>query len=226
MPHDSADRGSDTRTLAERRRAQLVKAAITVFSRVGFHDATVKQITDTAGVSAGLAYHYVADKHDLLFLALMHIVETNRREIPLAIETVTDPLQRLSRAIEAYTQVIAANRDAVLLTYRETKSLRVADIAAIKQMEIDTNSLIEDCVAQCVAAGYLVVPQPELLVLRIITAAHTWALKHWRLRSLVTLEQYMDSSIHACWQPLLTPRGRRHWRKLQGMLVADHAHSP
>lgn len=226
MSHVSSKRPAENRQLALQRRSQLVKAAITVFSRVGFHRATVKQIADTAGVSAGLAYNYVTDKHDLLFLALMHIVETNRREIPLATDRLTHPLLRLTRSIEAYTHVIAANREAVLLTYRETKSLRANDIETIKKMELDTNALIADCVDQCVAAGYLAASHTEVLVFRIITAAHAWALKHWRLRSIVTLEQYIEHSIHACWRPLLTPKGRQHCRRSVASAAVIHAQKP
>ncbi|MEP7246867.1 MAG: TetR/AcrR family transcriptional regulator [Gammaproteobacteria bacterium] len=211
---DNARDSNNNSARAVTRRAQLVKAAITVFSRVGFHEATVRQITDTAGVSAGLAYQYVADKHDLLFLALRHIVETNRREIPSAIGSSPDALLRLIRAIEAYTHVIAANREAVLLTYRETKSLRPDDVESIKKMELDTNALIAACVEECVAAGFLASHHTELLVFRIITAAHAWALKNWRLRAIVSLEEYIEQSIHACWRPLLTAKGRKRQRQL------------
>ena len=206
---------ADPRRNAAARRAQLVSAAITVFSRVGFHRATVKEITSTAGMSAGLPYQYVQDKHDLLFLALQHIVEANRRELPSAIASSSEPLLRLARAIDAYTRVIALNRRAVLLTYRETKSLRQEDAEAIKRMELETNALIATCVEQCVRSGVLRPHHTELLVFRIIVAAHAWALKNWRLRSIVTLDQYIEQCIHACWYPLLTPRGRRRWQRLR-----------
>lgn len=204
----------DTARLALQRRAQLVQAAINVFSRVGFHEATVKAVTDNAGVSAGLAYQYVRDKHDLLFLALMHIVDTNRREIPSALANIRHPLRRLARSVEAYTQIVASNRSAVLLTYRETKSLRPADVDTIKQMELGTNALIAACIEGCVRGGYLCETHIELLVFRIITAAHAWALKNWRLRSIVTLDQYIEHSIHSCWRPLLSAKGRREYRRI------------
>lgn len=209
----------NTKPRAVTRRAQLVQAAITVFSRMGYHEATVRHIANTAGVSVGLAYQYVEDKHDLLFLALQHIVETNRREIPSAIESSADALVRLIRSVDAYTRVIAANQDAVLLTYRESKSLRPSDLEAIKKMELETNALIATCVDECIADGYLKPGHTELLVFRIITAAHAWALKYWRLRFIVTLDEYVEQSIHACWQPLLTAKGRRRHRQLMSPIA-------
>lgn len=201
--------------LISKRRTQLVQAAITLFSRVGFHTATVKEIADEAGFSAGLVYQYVSDKQDILFLALIHIVTRNKEEIPAALEGVTDPLVRLHAAIDAYTRVIDANKQAVLLTYRETKSLKPDYVEQMKQMEVETNGLIEQCVRECIDAGHLSPANVELLVYRIIIAAHGWALKHWRLSKIVSLDEYLHQAIHACWEPLLLPKGKRHYKKLQ-----------
>src|SRR3546814_2621744 len=87
----------DESALVTRRRAQLVKAAIKLFSRMGYHAATVKDIADEAGVSAGLMYQYVSDKQDLLFLALQHIVQRNKEEMPSALQGITDPDRKSTR---------------------------------------------------------------------------------------------------------------------------------
>ncbi|MEO8751840.1 MAG: TetR/AcrR family transcriptional regulator [Casimicrobiaceae bacterium] len=200
--------------LVVRRRKQLVDAAIGLFSRVGFYVATVKDVAEAAGVSAGLVYQYVSDKQDLLFLCLVDIVERNRSEIPAAMQGETDPLSRLSAAIEAYTRVIATNRKAVLLTYRETKSLKPEYVEHLKTMELETNALLAACVSDCVKAGLLVSHQTELLVYQIITGAHFWALKYWRLRSITSLDQYIEHSIHSCWVALLTPAGRKRYLQM------------
>lgn len=197
-----------------KRRQQLALASIALFSRLGFHTATVKDIAEQAGVSAGLIYQYVSDKQDLLFLALLHITQRNKEEIPAALKGLQDPLLRLHAAIEAYTHVIAANGQAVLLTYRETKSLKREYVEQLKQLELDTNYLIEQCVQECIDAGYLASTNVELLVYRIIVAAHAWAFKHWRLSKITTLRQYLDEAIHACWRPLLLPKGQRRFNKL------------
>lgn len=208
MPHSV-----DDSSLVTRRRAQLVKAAIKLFSRMGYHAATVKDIAQEAGVSAGLMYQYVPDKQDLLFLALQHIVQRNKEEVPSALLGVEDPIARLYRAIDAYTRVMAANQQAVLLTYRETKSLKPEYIEQMKQLELDTNRLIEACATDCIRAGYLAPTNVELLVYRIIIAAHAWPLKHWRLRRIVTLDESLDQAIHAAWKDLLLPRGGSRYER-------------
>lgn len=192
-----------------KRRQQLALASIALFSRLGYHSATVKDIAEEAGVSPGLIYQYVSDKQDLLFLALLHITHQNKKEIPEAIKDLKDPFLRLNAAIEAYAHVIAANADAVMLTYRESKSLKREHIEQMKKLELDTNYLIEQCVQECIDAGLLHQTHVELLVYRIIIGTHAWDLKHWRLSKLMSLRQYLDGAVHPCWRHLLTPKGRR-----------------
>jgi TetR/AcrR family fatty acid metabolism transcriptional regulator len=53
------------RTTIDRRR-ELVRAAIRVFARKGFHAARVGDIAEEAGVAHGLLYHYFRSKEDVL----------------------------------------------------------------------------------------------------------------------------------------------------------------
>jgi TetR/AcrR family transcriptional regulator, fatty acid metabolism regulator protein len=48
------------------RRKELVRAAIRVFARKGFHAARVGDIAEEAGVAHGLLYHYFRSKEDVL----------------------------------------------------------------------------------------------------------------------------------------------------------------
>ena len=68
--------------LIERRRAQIVQAAVTLFARQGFYRTTVQEIAREASVSAGLIYHYARTKEDVLLLTLLHVLETYRAVAP------------------------------------------------------------------------------------------------------------------------------------------------
>jgi AcrR family transcriptional regulator len=57
----------DTKTLVkEDRRKQILSAALTVFSRKGYGEATLPDIAGEAGVAVGTIYHYYKSKRDLL----------------------------------------------------------------------------------------------------------------------------------------------------------------
>jgi AcrR family transcriptional regulator len=50
----------------EERRAQILRAALDVFSRKGFHGATIREIASVAGLAEGTIYLYFASKQELL----------------------------------------------------------------------------------------------------------------------------------------------------------------
>lgn len=206
--------------LVSKRRSQLIQASITCFSNIGYHSTTVKEIAKLAGVSPGLVYQYVPDKQDLLFIALRYIVQTNLQEIPAAVADLKDPLQKVHAAVEAYSRVIALNREAVVLTYRETKSLKPEYIQVMKQLELDTNALIVPWIDESIEAGFIRPCNTELLVYRIIMASHTWALKHWRLSKIIKLPEYLEQCVHACWIEQLTAKGQTHYKRLLAKLAA------
>jgi AcrR family transcriptional regulator len=54
-----------TDTKREKRRL-ILRAAITVFARTGYHTSRVSDVAKEAGVAYGLVYHYFGSKEDLL----------------------------------------------------------------------------------------------------------------------------------------------------------------
>jgi AcrR family transcriptional regulator len=200
--------------LINQRRAQFVKMAITLFCRKGYHVTTVKEIAQAAGVSPGLIYQYVTDKEDILFLALQFIVHTTKQVVPAGISKVDQPILKFVAAFKEYCQVMDENRHAVVLTYRETKSLTPEHREAIKNMELETNELIADCVKACISAGYFRMINVELFVYQAIMIAHTWALKHWRLHEVTTIEDYIRINLDNLLNSVLTKEGWRHYLML------------
>jgi len=61
-----ANRAKRKELITARRQEQILKAALAVFSRKGFGQATVADIAQEAGTSVGTIYNYYKDKHDLL----------------------------------------------------------------------------------------------------------------------------------------------------------------
>src|SRR3974390_2527417 len=67
--------------LVERRREQIVAAAIDLFSSQGYDRTTMLDIARKARISVGLIYQYAQTKEDVLFLSLMSVLDSYKREI-------------------------------------------------------------------------------------------------------------------------------------------------
>jgi AcrR family transcriptional regulator len=213
----------DRKLLAERW-AQIADAALACFERQGFHATTIKDIAGRAGFSNGLIYHYVANKQDVLVLVILEVFRSYRREIPRALIGITDPLERLRAAAVAYCKVVASRVEASLLAYQETKALDDKRQRLIKNMELETNELIADCVRACAEAGYLEAGlkagEIELATYRIVMMAHSWALKGWRFKEVVSFDRYVDDSLAFVMRGLLSASGRGHYEGKLGHSLA------
>jgi AcrR family transcriptional regulator len=212
--------------LVQRRRGQIIAAAVELFSHQGFYRTTIMDIARKAGVSAGLIYQYVTDKEDVLLLTLLSVLDSYKQEIPLALEGLTDPLERFFAAIAAYCRVVDQRREATVLAYRSTKSLPDDRRQLIKQHELDTNELIARCLRDCIEAGLFRPVKVDLATYQMVTFAHGWALKHWRLKELCGLEDYIAEGLDFFAHALLTPKGWRRYRKLEHFFDQTGARDP
>lgn len=216
--------------LVQRRRAQIIAAAVDLFARQGYYNTTILDVARKAGVSSGLIYQYVSDKEDVLLLALMSVLDLYRHEIPRALEGLHDPMERWFAAVRAYCRVVHEHRVATVLAYRSTKSLPPDRREAIKRSEIETNALIADCLREGVTAGLFRPVNVNVVTYQFVSFAHTWALKHWRLQDLCTLDEYVSSGLDFFAHALFTRAGWRHYRKLlasgAGVLGAPGAPPP
>ncbi len=206
-PGHVASQVTDSKLVGERR-GQILRAAVKLFSDEGYYTTTISQIAREAGVSTGLIYQYFGDKDDILFLSLKLVLETYEKEIPPRLEGIEHPVERLCMAMWAYCSIIDGLRQATILAYRSTKSLRADRRALVKADEIRTNQLLQVCLRACIAGGYMREVNEYLLVYQYVNFCHAWALKHWALRARFSLGKYVAEGIGLLVEPFLTETGR------------------
>jgi len=197
--------------LVQQRREQIVEAAIELFANHGFYRTTVQEVAQRAGMSTGSIYYYARTKEDVLLLALLSVLESYKREIPKALEGKVDPLARLTAALTAYARVIDERKSATLLSYRSTKALPPKQRAMIMDAERETNTLISDCIKDCLTAGLVREVNIEIATTVFVMMAHSWALKHWRLRDIVTLDEFIDGYFDIVFNGMFTTKGARRF---------------
>ena len=78
------------------KREQLLKAAVTLFSRKGFHGVGIDAISEKAGVTKKTLYHHFKSKEELILATLRYYDERFRNDFMKSVETrETDPVDRL-----------------------------------------------------------------------------------------------------------------------------------
>lgn len=95
--HGVAGRPSDTE-LQERRRREILLAAIDLFARKGFQRTEVQEIADAAGVAKGTVYRYFESKEALFLAAADLSMRELAESIDRVVDEIKDPVQRLRKA--------------------------------------------------------------------------------------------------------------------------------
>jgi AcrR family transcriptional regulator len=179
--------------LVQRRRRQIVDAAVELFLKNGFHKTTTRQIARAAGISIGLLYEYISTKEDILYL----VCEAIHAEMESA---VTDALTRaqegkgtLEVVIQEYFRVCHRMSDHILLIYQETQSLPSKWRKIVLANEIQITGLFTKVLADLAARGELPAMDAktlDLLAHNVSVLGHMWTFRRWFMGCHYTIEEY------------------------------------
>ncbi len=121
------------RDLVGERREQIIRAAIVVFRRKGFHESTTRDLAEEAGVTQSNIYNYVKSKGDILYLVCSHLVDIYLTCLDEVVEKHSDPHVRLVKAVESIISLMSEHKDELILLYNETHSLNGNDRILVLQ---------------------------------------------------------------------------------------------
>jgi AcrR family transcriptional regulator len=177
---------------ASSRRRQLLDAAVKVMGQKGFHQMSMQDLAAEANVSVGLIYKYFGGKEDLLLATIVRIQDAFRDQLAPVMEAAgKDAKAQLAAGIRRYIEIVDENLDAVVLTYRESRTLDAAGRAQIKELEIATAAPLRSAIEAGIADGTFHDVDVDLVVFDIMLLAHGWALKHWHFGPNYSLDDYI-----------------------------------
>ncbi len=101
------------------RREQILDGAARLFARHGYSDTDLQVLADELQLGKGTIYRYFASKHDLFLATVDRVMQRLREHIHEAATGVSDPLERVVRAIHAYLVFFDENPGSVELLIQE-----------------------------------------------------------------------------------------------------------
>ncbi|WP_047150747.1 TetR/AcrR family transcriptional regulator [Aneurinibacillus tyrosinisolvens] len=180
--------------LIEKRREQIIEAAVELFVSKGFHKTTTREISRASGFSIGTLYEYIESKEDVLYLVCDAIhQEVEKRLQQVLVEGVSGAVM-LRRAIEGFLRVMDEMQDRVLLIYQEIKSLPKEPMRYVLMKEEEITDFFEEILHRGRKDGSLNIDEQsvKLMAHNIMVLGQMWTFRRWSLRKHYTLEQFME----------------------------------
>jgi AcrR family transcriptional regulator len=181
--------------LVERRRRQIVAAALKLFVDKGFHKTTTRQIAKAAGFSIGSLYEYIASKEDVLYLVCSSIHSQVEEHISGALEEASEGRQTLALVLREYFMICHRMSDFILLIYQETGSLPSQWRQKVLENELRITGLFVDVLSKLAARGDL----PRLPERSLEIAAHNisvlglmWTFRRWFFGRHYRIEDFIE----------------------------------
>ena len=102
----------------------ILRTAARIFAEKSYHSTSMRDISRATNVSLAGLYHYCRSKEELLFLIQDNCFGRVLERLEKQLETVQDPVAKLSLFIENHLSFFAANMAEMKVLSHEAESLR------------------------------------------------------------------------------------------------------
>lgn len=165
---------------APERREQLLSVALTVFAQHGYHDTSMNDVAEAAGITKPVLYQHFASKRELFLDVIEEAGHRMISAITTQATTDTDGRRRTERGFRAYFTWVAEDHDAFMLLFG-SGSRRDAEFAdAVRQFTSKVADAIEPLITADIDAdhrrnlAYAIVGMTEAVSRRLIDRGDTF----------------------------------------------------
>jgi AcrR family transcriptional regulator len=132
------------------RERQILDAAVRVFSRYGYHSASMDEISDVAGVSKPMIYTYLGSKEDLFAQCIRREAARLLEAVESGIQSDLPPDMQLWHGLRSFYRFVADYRESWTVLHRQALAVGGSFAEEITSMR---SRAIELVAALVVSAG-------------------------------------------------------------------------
>jgi TetR/AcrR family transcriptional regulator, cholesterol catabolism regulator len=141
-------------TTSSTRREQILDTATAVFAEKGIVGATVRDISDRAGILSGSLYHHFASKEEMISEILSPVIRSQIEEFDSIVAEHDDPVEILQLVIAAeIAQSARAPHVARILRQDEHHISSLAGLDEVAQQRRAIRARVESVISKGVASG-------------------------------------------------------------------------
>jgi TetR/AcrR family transcriptional regulator, cholesterol catabolism regulator len=160
------------------RKEQIYRTAGRLFSEVGYHATSMRDLAKALGVQGGSLYAHIAGKEELLW----EIVNRAADEFDAALEPIRHSRQsaakKLRQALEAHMDVVGRNLDWATVFFHEWKHLSPDKLEVIGERRDRIERVFRDILSDGVKTGEFRADLDVKLAAVLSLSSANWAY-HW-----------------------------------------------
>ncbi|GAA4611093.1 TetR/AcrR family transcriptional regulator [Saccharopolyspora hordei] len=144
----------------EVRERQILDAAVEVFAAHGFHNASMDEISEVAGISKPMIYAYLGAKDELFVACIRREAARLIEAIGSAVEDGLNPAEQLWRGLRVFFEYVQANQAGWTVLHRWANAQGEPFASELSEWRERATSLIAALLARA-TAGSAQPMQPE-----------------------------------------------------------------
>ena len=179
----------------EVRERQILDAAVRVFAERGYHEASMDEVSDVAGVSKPMIYAYLGSKEDL-FAACIHREATRLLEaVAAGIQAELPADMQLWHGLGAFFEYVGTHRESWRVIHRQSITQGGPFSAELLAMRRQAISLVDTLLVRVATKEGLDDNATESLAAALVGAAESladWWLDHPEVPSKIVASRLMN----------------------------------
>jgi TetR/AcrR family transcriptional regulator, cholesterol catabolism regulator len=190
-------------------REKIIKTALLLFEKNGYHGVTVDQIVAESGSSKGGFYYNFKSKDELLYYihdVFISYVQEKARE---AYDNFDTPVSRLCAIIESFTKVFELYKPHITVFYQESTYLKGEFYQRIKEKRDEYRKIILQVIHEGQVNGDFRTEVPAEISTMSIIGMINWSYKWYKKDGSLSIESialiFNDLILHS----LLTEKGMK-----------------
>jgi len=179
--------------LIRKRHLQIAVRSSGLFTKKGFADTSMREISKATGITIGNLYDYIAKKDDILCLVFEAFYSTWTENLNKhGVFAIEDPAEQLRAALRRMLELVHNYRDMALLMYRESMHLPKKFLKITLKKEIEFIECFEMILKRGVEKNVFTVKDPYFAASMIVYQISFEALRGWSLKGRCTDEETID----------------------------------
>jgi AcrR family transcriptional regulator len=185
----------DQISASDKVRKKIIDTASALYVQKGFTATSIEEISEKAGVSLPVTYHYVKKKSEIMKMIMEDALYAFQENLVKEIEGVDDPEEKLAIAVILYFRVMDGQGEKVLLMYQKSSSLDKASKSKVMQLEVQVSQIFSGIIEEGIQSGIFKKVDVDLMAYNIILMAHMWVLKRWHFKKRLGFDRYIDQQL-------------------------------